>query len=262
MNNSEIKKILQAYRPEIDQLEDEKIKKALEAAANNTEIKAFLDNELEFDSAISQKLKSIQPPADLRNKILSIVETTENDLSKPNLLSGKSVTTNNIVWWKQAMPLSIAACFMIILALGVVFINQTKINKQHDELNLLIQAVAENAKNSPKLEYKNNQLVELTRFLNDSNSPSPNKLPKSIEDLKSIGCVTMDIKGHPMSMICFKGDRLYHLYVTEQNKLPDLNNNKPTINNWGEITTAAWTINNQLYILSAEGDSNVYNDIL
>ena len=70
MNKEEAKRVLQAYRADLDPEENSELKEALRCAENDPELQDFLEREKSFDRAFSQKLKEFNPPQRLLARIL------------------------------------------------------------------------------------------------------------------------------------------------------------------------------------------------
>ena len=218
MNKEEAKSILQTYRPHRDDANDPIFKEALLFAEGDNELKGWLEKELSFDQAFAQKLQAVEPPADLKEKILSNMPSSAT-------IAETEISTHltKVIWWRQPLTWSVAACFIALLALGVVLIKPRETSTQaRSEMEALVQAVNEYSRtltSVESLEYQNNDVGALQDFLAANNSPTPRTLPTKMQAMNGIGCLSFNWQGHKLGLICFRGDRVYHLYVTERKEI-------------------------------------------
>ncbi len=248
MNTEEAKAILQSYRPHLDDANDPIFKEALLFAENDAELRSWLDREQSFDQIFAQKLQGIEPPADLEEKILSNLPS-----STANTETEVFTNINKVIWWRQPLTWSVAACFIALFTLGVVLLRPRETSVQtQSEMEALVQAVTEHSRSVSTLDYKNNDVVALQDFLMTHNFPAPQNIPTKLQNLNGIGCLSFTWQGHQLGLICFKGDKIYHLYVTDRKAIPDLNT--PQFHQFNDRSTATWTSDDQLYILSTEGE--------
>lgn len=248
MNTEEAKAILQSYRPHLDDANDPIFKEALLFAESDNEIKSWLEREQSFDKIFAQKLQGIEPPADLKEKILSNLPSSTTD-TEPEIFTNLT----KVIWWRQPMTWSVAACFIALFTLGVVLLRPREHALQaQPEMEALVQAVNEHSRTVSKLDYQNNDVVALQDFLMTNNSPTPQNLPTNLQNLNGIGCLSFTLQGHQLGLICFKGDRIYHLYVTERKDIPNLIS--PKYHQFNDRSSATWTSDDQLYILSTKGE--------
>ncbi len=248
MNTEEAKAILQSYRPHLDDTNDPIFKEALFFAENDNELRSWLDREQSFDQIFAQKLHGIEPPADLKEKILSNLPSSASNTEAKNFTD-----LTKVIWWRQPLTWSVAACFIALFTLGVVLLRPRETSVQtQSEMEALVQAVTEHSRSVSTLDYQNNDVVALQDFLMTHNSPAPQNIPTKLQNLNGIGCLSFTWQGHQLGLICFKGDKIYHLYVTDRKAIPDLNT--PQYHQFNDRSSATWTSDDQLYILSTEGE--------
>src|ERR1039457_6927593 len=71
MNRDEIKQVLLLYRPGSADAEDPQIAEALALAKSDTELAPWLENHCARQSALRAKFRQVEPPAGLREQIIS-----------------------------------------------------------------------------------------------------------------------------------------------------------------------------------------------
>ncbi len=251
MNKEEAKSVLQTYRPHLDDTSDPLFKEAFQLVESDSELKAWLEEEMSFDQSFAQKLQAIDPPLDLKDKIIDNMPLSEADTG-----FGKPVDDSKIIWWRKSLTWSVAACFIALFALSIVlFKKPTPSPGAQSQMSDLVQAVNDHARSLTSLDYVNNDVNALREFLANKNAPYPMTLPAKIEPMDSIGCLSMSWRGHQISLICFQGDKVYHLYVTKRDEFPYAENlPSPKYHKNDDHATATWTSNDQLYLLTTEGD--------
>src|SRR6266487_2814662 len=76
MDNQEAKFILNAYRPGGQDASDPRFAGALEQARRDPILDRWFGESVAFDAAVSQKLRAVEAPADLRENILAGVKVS------------------------------------------------------------------------------------------------------------------------------------------------------------------------------------------
>jgi len=279
MNHQEAKNILQLYRPNGADANDSDFAEALQLAEENEALKAWFESEVAFDQAFAGKLTAITPPAGFRERILAEAPRQDQELN-----------SQKVVWWQSAAPWSAAACFLLLGIIGILLFKNPEqlrpdsqtaitsnvskqaqpalqpalsstISKQAKSsvpaLAHYVATMTAHAKNISRLDYRGNELAALRAFLDEQQSPVPSTIPVKISALPGIGCVSLSYENQPVSMICFRGDKVYHLYVTANQGLPIADNSSdPVYHQSGSQSSATWIKNEQLYMLTVEGSKN------
>ena len=86
MTNEEAKFIMQAYRPNGADALDVTFKASLEQSKRDASLGKWLEVQQAFDMAVAAKFRTIEPPAELRARIL-----TGAHVSRPSAR----------IWWRQ-----------------------------------------------------------------------------------------------------------------------------------------------------------------
>ena len=165
MNKNEAKQILLAYRADLSELDNPEVKKALKMTEEDPELGAFLSREQAFDRAFAGKLKEIEPPAGLMERILANV---------PAEAVPEQKEASKIIWWKHPGTWSAAACFLALIALVAVFTqNNSGSSAQADlaVMNKFAQAAALHSPTIHQIDFQHNDIAAIGAYLAKNNSP-------------------------------------------------------------------------------------------
>ena len=267
MNKEEAKRVLQAYRADLDPEENSELKEALRCAENDPELQDFLEREKSFDRAFSQKLKEFNPPQGLLARILeNAPEEAYASASRTIVEKGNG---REIVWWQQPVTWSIAACMMALLAIGYLLIRDVApgVGEKYaieNNLEQLIQAAADHSSHHTEhMDYLDEDVSALHNFLLKEKAPYPQELPRALSQLVGVGCESFAWNDHQVGVICLKGDKLYTLYVANRKDFPKLRDYRtPYLRQVRNHGTAAWTTKKQLFILTVKGNTEELSPFL
>ncbi len=110
------------------------------------------------------------------------------------------------------------------------------------------------SRRGPRLSHTSAVPGELRSWLAAAGVALPSDLPGELAGLPTLGCRVLDFQGRPVALICFHGDRVYHLYVAPQNLFPDevLANEVAFVerDGWG---VALWADRDFAYVLNGAG---------
>jgi hypothetical protein len=200
------------------------------------------------DAAMIGALASIQPPADLRGRILTAMDRS-NTVAFPR----------RSLWRRMALPLAAAA--------GVAFaFLLTKNNPQSTQANSgplpvdVVQAGFIRAYESPlfSLDEKRDEHRELLQHLASRKLPCPGCLPPGLVGVKSIGCRELVIDGKRGSLICFdeRENGVVHLVIFRREDVSgDLPCSKqPSFAQKGHWAAARWCDDKNVFILVGATD--------
>jgi hypothetical protein len=257
MDNQQAKFILQAYRPNGKDAQDPFFKEALEQAQRDPGLGEWFAAERTCDGAICAKLEEVPIPADLKTTILM-----------SHSMSGKRFPSlSTILEWlspKPAMAFAFAACVAIgLLALGLFNLKGPSTSGSFQDS---VAHFAATQDLTPK--HMTADMKEIRTWLAEKDGPSQFNLPKSIEELASIGCQVADLDGQKVSIVCFwvnqENKEAVHLFVADRFKIknPPPYNAPPVYAKNGKIVTASWSDSKYAYTLTGEGDENYLKTFL
>ena len=104
---------------------------------------------------------------------------------------------------------------------------------------------------------------KVAAWLKERNSPMGN-LPAAMAQLPSVGCQTLSVRGHTVSLICFTmaNGKLAHLFVVRRQDLSDPPGNSPQFAKVGSWSTAAWSDGAESYLLATQADPDALKQLL
>lgn len=241
MDNDEAKFILQAHRPHGQDADDPKVAAALEHARRDPELSRWLEEEMAFDLAMTEKLSEYPPPAGLKENILA---------------GGKLV--HPVAFWKRPSALALAACFAVLFVL-TLFSPPSKAQAQ-----TVAEFAADHAANRTTLGHSGESFAELRRFLKGRDVA----LPPGLDGVPTMGCCEGHFDGRHFSIICFKskGKGLrpeVHLFVFDRTDLPDLPSmHEVNLSQQGDWAVACWSSNDLSYVLARVGKKESLKELL
>ena len=263
MDKNEARQILLAYRADLSELEFPEVKEALKMAAEDPELGAFLSRQQAFDRAFAGKLKEIEAPAGLMERILA---------SAPTETAPEPKEASKIIWWKHPGAWSAAACFLVLMALAAVYTQNQSQSSQVGEIAMLdkfAQAAAEHSPTVQPLDFGSNEIHDLSAFLvkegapNPHGHPHPRRLPENMDQLSGLGCLTFNWKNNPVGILCLKGRKIYNLYMIDREGITSQRNQKePSYKQFGNYATALWIDDNLVYVLTVKGKTKDLSPLL
>jgi hypothetical protein len=238
MDSGEARFILSAYRPEGQDASDPRFAEALEQVRRDPILQRWFEDSVAFDAAMTNKLRAVISPLDLRENILAGVK-----------VSRASRWSTPFVKW------AIAAALILSAALGsLIWLNPRPAHLadwQTQALNVISALV----RNQSSFDAQSNQPTELVTWLRANDAPAAQKLPDNLGKLSSLGCKTFSWNGNRVSVICFTrpDGGLIHLVAANASATDRTPEGKPKLNQQGEWTTATWREGDKIYMLAMEG---------
>ncbi|HEY3913233.1 MAG TPA: hypothetical protein VGN61_02005 [Verrucomicrobiae bacterium] len=244
MNNHEAKQILMLFRPGTADEKDPFFDEARRLATTDPELARWLDAHCESYRILREKFRSIQPPAGLKEQILS--ERKIHRLSFPSY---------------RRPALALAASMVLLLGIGFGIWHTHPANRY----SAYRKRMTETALRSYYMEFPSTNQTEIRNFLKSKEAPADYSLPSGLKTVTAVGCVVSQWQGKPVSMICFKSGRPLNpgdisdvWFFVIDNKFvanaPAQEKNAPLFARVNKATTATWSSGGKVYLLAAVGD--------
>lgn len=233
MDSRQAREILKLYRTGLDD-EDPQFADALELARRDPELLQWLEQHCAMYAAIRAKLKSIQPPADLKRRIVS-----------EHLTRTRVVPTSNPALWT-----AIAAGIVLLITFTGFWLKpdyEKAFPKFRDRM-------VRTAMRPYNMAIATNNLEVIRRYQLAAHAPADYVLAKPLEQLQVKGCATVPWHEKMVSMICFDagGTNLW-LFVAARSGLPLAPNSAtPRFAKLEDFVIASWTANDKVYVLTAK----------
>jgi hypothetical protein len=176
------------------------------------------------------------------------------------LQNGKQSAKRSLRWFKPAIITAAAAC----IAIGFTLfwpVNGDMPAWQAESL----AAVVKLEHGMSKLDERAPNLDAVKKLLAATHSPSPQRLPGTIDTLPTFGCKRIQVAGRAATIICFKieGGKEAHLVVMDNAQLasapPQMNPQFQTSKNWH---MASWSDGNQSFLLATTADEKELKKLL
>jgi hypothetical protein len=198
-----------------------------------------------FDAIFASRLNCVEPPPALAARL--------HQLKKTALLTNAAPIPFPIVRHSGNLMMSLAASIILMFALFVSLAYSPVKAEPTPRLEQFMQSVGKFTTNVSGIT-KVADTADFPTLLKNMQSPVPADLPEQLNRLRGIGCRTIEFDGIRASMMCFKGEAVYHLFVVERSAFPfqrDRSIKSPFKSSCAGMHLSSWTDERYLYILSS-----------
>lgn len=271
MDREKAKQLLELCRPGHcgDRL-DPALAEAFALLESDPELKAWFDDQQTVDARISDQLRNIETPSDLKNSILAGMHLHSTNRTKG---TNEEPSAKTVLFPDKGRPraswiapwIGIAALLLVALvALNLPSKSPVPAAYAHAGIPPVIQYVSDKIDSlSPsKFEKRDPSLEKLTHYLSSTQFPAPKSLPGMLGDMPTIGCLTFQFEGTPLSMICFKNGAVYHLITAERKSFPAELPENPQIFEINDKAFRLWTEDDQINILTIHGSKSDFPEFI
>jgi hypothetical protein len=208
ITNESAKFVLHAYRPNGADARDPIFRAALEQAARDPELGAWLKEQRAFDSLITGKLAEFKPPATLYSAITAGIA---------NRSPKRPFTLRPLLALAAVLILSGA----ILLPFYLESRSKSELIEQFQKANLTMLSSTP----VPQLDLVTAEFSETQEYLAEKNAPCIPFLPGSLLDLPTAGCKTLRWRGQDLSLTCFRlpSGKLLHVFVIDEKAFHSIN---------------------------------------
>ncbi len=238
MNNQDAKFYLSAYRPSGDDARDPAMADALEQARRDPGLREWFEREQAHDGAVSAKLKSITPPADLRTTILA----------------GARASGPNRVPWQQSRWAALAAMLVMVGTIVTLLVRTPSATGGSGGLVDVAGYALRDLAGSHVGGFPTEQ-SDLAKRLSGEQPLLAKGLDMTPEQLREQGCHTLKVGGHDVFEVCFKRDQYYHLYLVRRSDARvEQGDEHPILVSKLSKAALSWADERYVYVLAGEGD--------
>ena len=239
MDNREAKFVLNAYRPGGQDANDPRFAEALEQVRRDPVLERWFVDSIAFDTAMTEKLRAIEVPPDLRESILAGVK-----VSRP------------LRWSRPFIEWAIAAALISMAILGSLIWHNTRPAHLAGWQDQALEVISTLVRNETSFDAQSGNAGELLAWLRANHAPAAQELPDNLGKLPSLGCKRFSWNGIPVSVICFMrpDGGLIHLVTT--NAVPPSSRSLKTAPEFvrqGGWAIATWHEGDTTYMLALEG---------
>ena len=252
MNRDEIKKILRLYRPGSADAEDPRIAGALALAKADAELSRWLADHCARQSAWRAKFRRIEPPAGLREQIIS-----EHAANRSAMPEGRKV-------------LFLVAVLLVLAAAALVKFRPAR-QLPDDALAVYQNQMVRVALSPYDMDFTTNAPAPIRAYLARRHAPADFVLPAALAHAGLAGCAVGNWRGAKVSMICFRTNRALPagaasdlwLFVVDRGTVKNVpDGSVPRLAQVNRLMTATWTQGCRLYFLGVAGDESTIKHYL
>lgn len=227
-----------ARRPNGQDDADPAIQNALSQCNADPQLAKWADAEKCQDAALCSKLRAVEPPPGLRDRILAGAQVKR---------SGWRSWFERRVWRSFRNSELVAVAAIVLLFCSVFFFRSTKPGDEsmtwQQAAAAEVAAIEQNGSTDP-LDHVVNDLPQIRSWLAAQTCPSPATLPPQVRKLPIFGCAKRSWRGQPLSIVCFdfNDGREVHLVTIDRKNLPDAPpEGAPTFAEMRGYQTASWS---------------------
>lgn len=243
MTNEEAKFMLQGYRPNGADADNEAFADALAQASRDPALAAWFEREQEFDATIAAKLSIIAAPAGLRESILAGTK----------LSSASSESATRRAWWLRPWIIGLAAAAAVALVFTVNLSEpERKIAALPGFDPVLKVALADYGGAHDKGPHAEALGSFGAWLMDDNNSLGNGVMPVNLDQLREFGCRKVNVAGHEVFEICFQRESgWYHVFIAPRDSFDaEAIYTKPMFHESGEFIAASWADDKFAYLVS------------
>lgn len=240
MNTEEAKLILSAVHRTDREGAESDVCQAFELLAKDPALERWYEQECAFDSAVTGKLAMIEPPANLKAKLLGLLEAP---VASP-LSEGDHSN------WFRPRWLAAAAAVILIPLLSVQLLTNRANARSFDTFR---SDMVDFAVSNFQLDHRESDLSKLYAWLNANNATCPIEIPDCIGCPESIGCKVVAWNDKSVTLICLRNQtkEVVHCFVIPRGQFDELPDEKRLreILSLDDLDTCAWTDEENVYLL-------------
>lgn len=245
MDNQQAKFILQSYRGGSPDQSDPQFAAALELAAQDPELAAWLADDQACDEVIRRKLSEVEVPAELR----------------ANLVHGQHVVPllQPRTAWRS---LALAASLVFLLGVGAIWWTfsgkSTPLTMADYEVRMVDKLYR-----PLSFDFASSDVAVIQGWLQTNSALGALTIPARMSRLPSIGCDTLLIEGRPVAVICFRvsNNEVVHLFVMSAAGLEDVTSMAAS-RKMGTFRTLRWREAGNVYVLAGRQDESALRRLI
>jgi hypothetical protein len=254
MTHDEARFLLTARRPGGADDAAPPLREALEQAARDPALSAWVAKEQRFDGAVAAALRSVAPPPALRAQILA----------------GAAAQPRSAVWWRKPVWLAMAAAATVGIGLAILGVVRFRPSGTppadtlaHVDHHVLRAHALRDLTEGHETAVYAHDVGELGRWLENPAQRLTVGLPLDFEGLRRAGCRTLTIAGREVLEVCFTRGEMFHLYIARRSDFPAPENLRlPDVVARDGLASAVWTSGDLVYVLAAAGDQRTLRAVL
>lgn len=247
MNPTQAKALLLAYRPGLDDSEDEALQSALELARRDPALGEWWRSHLAFQSALRESFRALPVPPSLPGRIIA----------------GRPLTPTSVRWWRR--PAWLAAAAVIVFLLGWAFFKPHVLEQQAaPDFAIFRSRMVRTVIRQYTMDIQTKDKLAVRSFLKDHQAPDDYTLPPQLEQLPVAGAGVLKWQGEQVSMVCLDSvsDGTLFLFIVDTAAVPNAPPTAPQFAQISKLMTASWTNSGKTYLLAGSGGIDSLKSLL
>ena len=242
MTRDEAKEILHACRPGRRDADDPRIAEALAFAETDPELRDWFKESQQWDADLADALKQAPIPAGLREQVRRGAVERAGERRRAH-----------------HMPLTWAASLALLGVLIALWMTKPWAPEQ-GPVSALSADMAAFIGGSPglvpRLDIATDRLAEVREWLAGQHAIAEVEFPDRLEQFPSIGCRTVEWRGHKLALVCFMVDgTVVHLFMIPGDALPEAGlAMAPQYAKVDRYSTASWRDDDTGYLALTRGN--------
>jgi len=204
MNEVEAKLVLSNYTLGEPPVDDSRFDEALKVAEADPELMAWWNRAKENDAVIQGRLRSFEPPPDLRAALGASMENA----SKKR-------------YFRRTLTRYLALAASLVVVTGIYF--QFIVDRSDEYTGPLVDRAFNYSFDGPRLKYFNKDTTKITDWLVGQNFDLPPQLPPRFLAQEGIGCRPLNWSDSMVAIICVDAEVVYHLFVAKGEEFEEVN---------------------------------------
>lgn len=245
MNHDEIKQTLLLYRPGSADTADLEIAQALALAKGDTDLARWLEEHCARQSALCAKFRQLEPPAGLREQIIS-----EHTASRRRHAT------------RHALQFALAGACAVVMLLAAAFVWLPR-STAENTLAIYQKDMVRVALSPYAMDLETNNPAPVRDYLARHHAPADFVLPTKLQQAALTGCAVENWQGAKVSLMCFRTGKplapgaasdLWLFVVDRAAVAKAPAGTTPQLARVNRLITASWTQGDKVYFLGTEGD--------
>ena len=234
MTLEDARRILILFRPGTADASSPEFAEALQLARNHVELGAWFEQHCTFQTAMRNKFRQIEAPADLKARLSVAPKRLQPPAS-----------------WRRGRWMAAAAAVLLLLALAVTLLPRTP-DRFADYRSRMVRTVLREY----RMDIRTNEMPKVRRFLKSEGRPSDYMLTPGLEKLQLTGAGLLQWRGNPVSMVCFDRGDGQMLFLFVMNKAAVKDSPPPELQSVQvkKLLTLSWTRGDYAYVLAGPGE--------
>lgn len=242
MTRDEAREILHACRPGRRDGNDPRVAAALAFAETDPELRQWFEEWQQWDAGLGRALQQTPVPDGLREQVLRGAAKRVRERARPN-----------------RMPLALAAGLALLGVLIALWMTRPGAPAP-DSIAALRLDMAEFLAGSPgvvpRLDIATDRLPEVREWLAGQHAIAEARFPEALEQFPSIGCRTVEWRGHRLALVCFMVEgEVVHFFMIPRAAFPETGGlgSAPQYARAGRFATATWVGEDRVFLAVTPG---------